>query len=533
MSQDNDITSLPNEVAHENSLQDGELFGPYRIIRLLGRGGMGEVYEVEHRDLHTKHALKLINPEIINRPDTKERFTREARVMARLRHSNIVHVDDFGELDDRIWLRMGLLEGWSYQGAQYTSLQDLMRKQEALPEELVKRLIGQILDGLGIAHDSGAVHRDLKPANLLLDGQGTVKITDFGLVSLVGADWLKSQVQLTVARSMADPDVTRLEGSGSSTGTSTQALLGTYAYMSPEQKKGGEVDHRSDLYAVGLIGFQMLTGEETPGFEVPSDLVEGLDPAWDQWVRQSLASRADSRFADARRMKETLPGSAVASSVAPAPVQETDSFAPSLMDQESTNLEERTEKKSDRPPVPDPEEHSQYDTSKQEAEMSQVQKLDDAGLKRAYNASKNLVQFKWLMAFGAVCGFLMALLLLIQGEQELVLISIVYTVYATAEVFWLHMRAGWHRKALFCSCTLSVIYSFGLDLISWFLIYLLIRNKNFFGADRLTHQDLKLEYKDRGLETGLSLLVKVVLIPLAVLLILIILLAVIGGALDA
>ena len=111
--------------------------------------------------------------------------------------------------------------------------------------------------------------------------------------------------------------------------------------------------------------------------------------------------------------------------------------------------------------------------------------------------------------------------------------SIVYTVFATAEVFWLHMRAGWHRKALLCSCTLSVIYSFGLDLISWFLIYLLIRNKNFFGADRLTHQDLKLECKDRGLETGLSLLVKVVLIPLAVLLILIILVAVIGGALDA
>jgi len=527
-----DKTQLHEDSRHSNLLSDGQTFGHFRVIRLLGRGGMGEVYEVEHRDLSTRHALKLINPEIVDRPDAKERFKREARVMARLRHSNIVHVDDFGELDDRIWLRMDLMEGWSYQGAQYTSLQDLMRKQEALPEELVKRLIGQMLDGLGIAHDSGAVHRDLKPANLLLDGQGTVKITDFGLVSLVGADWLKSQVQLTVARSMADPDVTRLEGGGSSAGTSTQALLGTYAYMSPEQKKGGEVDHRSDLYAVGLIGFQMLTGEETPGFEVPSDLVEGLDPAWDQWVRQSLASRADRRFADARRMKESLPSSATSSSVAPAPVQETDPFAPSLMDQESTNLEERIEKKSDLPLVPEPEEYSHHDISKQKVETSQVQKLNDAGLKQAYNASKNIVQFKWLMVISSIVVFLVGLIILSDGDQGAGLACIIYSAFGIAQFYWSYKRKGWHRTALLLSSAFFLIWSLGSNIVAWYMIYVLINNKNFFGSDRLTHQDLKLEYKHRGLKTGLSLLVKVVLIPFAVLLIFIVI-AVIAAALDA
>ena len=97
-----DKTQLHEDSRHSNLLSDGQTFGHFRVIRLLGRGGMGEVYEVEHRDLSTRHALKLINPEIVDRPDAKERFKREARVMARLRHSNIVHVDDFGELDGHI-----------------------------------------------------------------------------------------------------------------------------------------------------------------------------------------------------------------------------------------------------------------------------------------------------------------------------------------------------------------------------------------------------------------------------------------------
>ncbi len=150
-------------------------------------------------------------------------------------------------------------------------------------------LLTQILSGLAYAHEQGVIHRDLKPDNLLLDAQGQIKITDFGLVSLAGADWLQSKVQLTVAQSMADPDATTLGESGSG-GSSTKALLGTYAYMSPEQKRGEPADERSDLYAVGLIAFRMLTGDEAPGFDLPSEIVPELDPAWDRWIKRAIAA---------------------------------------------------------------------------------------------------------------------------------------------------------------------------------------------------------------------------------------------------
>ena len=304
---DTNQTRLPDESPAASLLKAGQQFGQYKVLRLLGRGGMGEVYEVEHGMLQTKHALKIINPEIVNRPDAKERFKREAQVMARLRHPNIVQVDDFGETDGRIWLRMELVSAEGAAASGILSLADLI-KSEPLQESVIVNLLNQILDGLSYAHQQGIVHRDLKPANLLSDSAGNVKITDFGLVSLAGADWLQSHVQLTVARSMADSDATRLEVGSGSVGTSTQALLGTYAYMSPEQKKGSDVDARSDLYAIGLIGFQMLTGDEAPGFDLPTDLVDGIDPAWDDWIRQSLAARPERRFIDAKAMQEALPG---------------------------------------------------------------------------------------------------------------------------------------------------------------------------------------------------------------------------------
>lgn len=389
---DDDLTRLPESHSPtEALLENDSYFGPYRIVGLLGRGGMGEVYEAEHRDLHTRHALKLINPEIVGRSDAKERFKREARVMARLRHPHIVHVDDFGELDGRIWLRMDLMDGWGYQGKTYHSLQDLMREKGALPESLVRRLLGEILDGLGFAHDAGVVHRDLKPANLLFDEEGRVKITDFGLVSLAGADWLQSQVQLTVARSMADPDATRLEMEGSSAGTSTQALLGTYAYMSPEQKKGSEVDARSDLYAVGLIGFQLLTGEETPGFEMPSDLVQDLDPGWDDWVKLALASRVDRRFSDAKTMKESLLGynkSHHSATEAPPPL-------PANLDKDFAALEQRVEEKMPSQ-VPDDKNVDQSNSEKFQGEVEAPGRPDSAtaNVSTAKISSKKGVGFK-------------------------------------------------------------------------------------------------------------------------------------------
>lgn len=239
-------------------------FGQYRIIRLLGRGGMGEVYEAEHTTLERRYGLKLLPQDFASRPEAVARFRREAKVMANLEHPNIVRVDEFGETDGRYWLRMELVHGVAASrqstGA-CVSLADLaadhggrITEQEFIP------ILQQLLEGLACAHSKGVVHRDLKPSNVLLESSASgiikVKISDFGLACVVGEDFIRTQAQLSVSRSMGNlPTVgveksigrerTLLEGEG----TSTRALLGTYEYMAPEQKRGEEADARSDVYA--------------------------------------------------------------------------------------------------------------------------------------------------------------------------------------------------------------------------------------------------------------------------------------------
>gem|GEM_PF-820168 len=351
---DPDQTRLPEDRPRGSLLTAGQSFGQYKVIRLLGRGGMGEVYEVEHAVLHRHFALKVIRPEVLSRPSAVERFQREAQVMNHLEHPHIVQVDEFGETDGHTWLRMPLLGKYvDSSGRLRQSLEERMADRQQVSEVEVIAYLKQILSALDYAHGKGAIHRDIKPSNILFDQDGSLKIADFGLVHMAGADWLQSQVQLTVARSMADPDKTHLRNDSSSTsstdsgqaGTSTQALLGTYAYMSPEQKKGTDVDARSDLYAVGLIAFQMLTGDETPGLEMPSDIVGGIDPSWDAWIRQSLASRPERRFSDARSMNEALPGGS------PSTIEVAPATAPP--EPQSSQGEDWAETSEVPPPLPD------------------------------------------------------------------------------------------------------------------------------------------------------------------------------------
>ncbi|NBD38447.1 MAG: SUMF1/EgtB/PvdO family nonheme iron enzyme [Verrucomicrobia bacterium] len=323
MSLDDDATRLPDEddeLEKQPVLKEGDSVAEYRVVRLLGRGGMGEVYEVEHKELHTRFALKLIHPSIVSRGDTEHRFRREAQVMAKLKHPNIVHVDDFRQAEGRAWLRMELVEGVSpeglEEGTRVGSLGEWMKRRgKAFSEEATVEILRQVLEGLAYAHAMGVVHRDMKPANLLLTKGPSnrksflLKIADFGLVRLAGADWLQSQVEQTVARSLMESgEETVVEGDSDTEGTSTRALLGTFAYMSPEQKRGEEADKRSDLYAVGLIAYQLLTGEESLGMRRPSELVKGLHPAWDQWILKATESQAGERFADAREMLAAVPG---------------------------------------------------------------------------------------------------------------------------------------------------------------------------------------------------------------------------------
>jgi serine/threonine protein kinase len=304
-------------------LSEGSMIGKYRIVRLIGRGGMGQVYEVEHTVLDKSFALKLLPGHLARRPDALARFQREAKVMANLEHEHILLVDDFGEHDGRYFLRMPLVRGvdlapLGLKGRAVT-LQDLADEGGGRVEQaLLADLLGQVLDGLTYAHAQGAVHRDIKPANILLEPAGSagvspasgsaihVRITDFGLVRMVGEEWLRSQADISVRQSMSLGEMQTVMPSLTQQGSSTRSLLGTYAYMSPEQKSGEQADHASDLYAVGLIAFRFLTGLEEMAFDLPSNIDDALAPEWDAWVRQALRPQKEKRFVSAAEMATEL-----------------------------------------------------------------------------------------------------------------------------------------------------------------------------------------------------------------------------------
>ena len=302
------LCAAPHE-SNGPTLAVGTSLGQYNVLRLLGRGGMGEVYEVEHRILHRRYALKLLPPDFADRPGALGRFQREAEVMANLEHSNIIRVDDFGLADGRYWLRMELVEG-TKQNAVSTpppvSLQDVAdaRNGQLTPEELTP-ILRQVAEGLSYAHSHGVVHRDLKPSNILLAGS-TAKISDFGLVRLVGEEWIHSQAQLSAEHPLSLGDAKTMEHE--SAGTSTRSLLGTYEYMSPEQKECADVDARSDIYSLGLMAYRLLTGRRTLGLVLPSQLCPSLDPIWDTIIQRSVAEELGERFQSIDEMLALFPG---------------------------------------------------------------------------------------------------------------------------------------------------------------------------------------------------------------------------------
>ena len=278
-------------------------FGQYRIVRLLGRGGMGEVYEAEHSTLLRRYALKLLPPDFAARPGALARFRREAQVMANLEHANIVRVDEFGETDGRYWLRMELVEGTELEGRSVASLDELAEARGGkIPQGELAAIVRQILDGLAYAHGHGAIHRDLKPSNILLSESGA-KIADFGLVRLVGEEWLRTNAEQSVHSSVSVGDAPT---AAATAGSSTVSLLGTYEYMSPEQKGAEEVDARSDIYSLGLIVYRLLTGRRELGFKEPSELDPALAPGWDPMVVQALEPERDSRTPDCATLLSQL-----------------------------------------------------------------------------------------------------------------------------------------------------------------------------------------------------------------------------------
>jgi serine/threonine protein kinase len=268
-------------------------FPQLEIIEIVGRGGMGAVYKVRQKELDRIVALKILPPGIGDAAAFAERFTREARALARLNHPGIVTIHDFGRADGLYFFVMEFVDG--------VNLRQLLSGGRVGPREALA-IVPQICDALQFAHDQGIVHRDIKPENILLDRRGRVKVADFGLAKLVGMDALATSPSQPMGESGA---LATGEGTlPSAVLTGAGKVMGTPAYMAPEQvKHPDDVDHRADIYALGVVFYQMLTGE-LPGksIEPPSKKVH-IDVRLDEVVLRALEDKPELRFQQVSEVK--------------------------------------------------------------------------------------------------------------------------------------------------------------------------------------------------------------------------------------
>src|ERR1700722_14098751 len=263
-----------------------ETLGKHEIRRRLGRGAVGTVYEGWDPIIQRRVAIKTVRLPEAGDDETAEeiaRFRREAQAAGRLTHPNIVGVFDYGETADLAFIVMEYVDG--------PPLKSLLDKNERFPMATIVRVMEDLLAGLQFSHDRGVVHRDIKPANLMLTKSGQAKIADFGIA--------------------------RIE---SSSMTQAGTVLGTPAYMSPEQFMGQVVDARSDIYSSGVLLYQLLTGERP--FEgglsaimhkalnteppAPSQLSVTAPPSFDPVVRRAMAKRPQDRFQSVRAFAEAI-----------------------------------------------------------------------------------------------------------------------------------------------------------------------------------------------------------------------------------
>ncbi len=277
------------------------LGGRYRIVALLGRGGMGEVYRADDLKLGQAVALKFL-PAVVEQDAARlQRFLNEVKIARQISHPNVCRVYDVGEVDGHHYLSMEYVDG--------EDLASLLRRIGRLPKDKALQISRQLCVGLAAAHEQGILHRDLKPANVMIDGRGRARITDFGLATLAG------------------------------TARADEVGAGTPLYMAPEQRAGKDVTARSDLYSLGLVLYELFTGERafnaaTPGEMArlqkestptsPSLHVEGLDPAVERVILRCLEKEPADRPSSALAIAAALPGgaplaAAVAAGETPSP----------------------------------------------------------------------------------------------------------------------------------------------------------------------------------------------------------------------
>ena len=250
-------------------------FPQLEILECLGRGGMGVVYKARQKTLNRFVALKLLAPERVHDAKFAERFAREAQALAALNHPNIVTIHDFGQAGGFYFLLMEFVDG--------LNLRHLLRARKFTPEEALA-IVPPLCDALQFAHDRGIVHRDIKPENLLLDKAGRVKVADFGIAKMLGTG--------------------ELPGDPGAPENTTRSTLGTPGYSAPEQKNDPRrVDSRADIYSLGVVFYEMLTGE-LPGkkIEAPSKKVQ-IDVRLDEIVLRALEKAPALRYQQVSEVK--------------------------------------------------------------------------------------------------------------------------------------------------------------------------------------------------------------------------------------
>jgi len=284
-------------------LSPGENVGPYRIIEQLGQGGMATVFKVYHPALDRYVAIKVLHPSFKEDPNFLARFQREARIVAKLEHSHIVPVYDFSEHEGMAYLVMRYVEGETLKAH---------LKGKPLPPERILEILKPVAEALAYAHERGVLHRDIKPSNVMLTLEGGIFLTDFGLA--------------------------RMAQSGEST-LSQDMMIGTPQYMSPEQAKGEEVDERTDIYSLGVVLFEMLTGRvpfsaDTPyaivhdhiytPLPLPTTIKPDIFPALERVVLKALAKEKDDRYQKVTELAMAFEDALVeaTSGVAPTPEEE-------------------------------------------------------------------------------------------------------------------------------------------------------------------------------------------------------------------
>ncbi len=270
-------------VASRKALSPLELaphFPQLEILEYLGRGGMGVVYKARQKNLDRLVALKLLAPERVGDPQFAERFAHEARALAMLNHANIVTVYDFGQAGGFYYLLMEFVDG--------VNLRQAMKAERFTPEQALA-IVPPVCEALQYAHEHGIVHRDVKPENLLLDKDGRVKIADFGIAKMLGRS----------------TDISVCESNDARAGvpTSRSEPGGTPAYMAPEQKAHRVTDHRADIYSLGVVLYELLTGE-LPGkpIEPPSRKVQ-IDVRLDEVVLRALEKEPERRYQQISEVK--------------------------------------------------------------------------------------------------------------------------------------------------------------------------------------------------------------------------------------